>query len=508
MKLGALLAGAVMAAGALVAGPAHAQKSADTLRVNWLDPVVDIDPYYNSQRTGLILAHQAWDGLIFRDPEGFAMKPLLAESWKWVDDTTLEFKLRHGVTFHNGDPFSAADVVYTIKTVTDPASGVAVPSNYTWIAGAEAIDDYTVRIKLKQAFPAALEFVSFVTPIYPKAYREKVGRDGYRKEPVGAGPYRITHWDIGADVNMERFEGYYDGGGKGRPAIKKLVFKQSTDQNVVVNSLLGGQSDWIWDFQPDFVPKIAAMPNLDASRLETFRILHFTLNAAGRDDPKSPLKDVRVRKALFYAIDRQTFAKQLVQGGARVPDATCYFTQFGCDQSAAVHYDYDPAKAKALLAEAGYPNGFDIEIVNPGILTSWMGSIQAYLQAIGVRAHVTSQVSAAVQLRIEKGDVPMYVSSWGSYSINDASAFMPFFFSSNSDDLAQDPELTAALKQGGSVVDPEIRKAAYAKAIHIISDRAYMLPVSTFVRVYGTSRNLDFKPYPDEMPRFFWSKWK
>lgn len=507
MKIGTLIA-AALTAGSLISGAAHAQKSADTLRVIWLDPIVDIDPYYNSQRTGLIVAHHGWDGLVFRDPDGFVMKPLLAETWKWVDDTTLEFKLRRGVTFHNGDPFSAADVAYTIKTITDPGSQVSVPSNFSWISGTEVVDDLTVRLKLKQAFPAALEFISFVIPIYPQKYRENVGRDSYRKEPVGAGPYRVSHWEIGGQIDMERFEGYYQGSGKGRPAIKKLVIKQAAEQTVVVNSLLGGQAEWIWDFQADLVDKIAAMPALAGTRLETFRIAHLTLGAAGRDNPNSPLKDVRVRKAIFHAIDRETFARQLVQGGARVPDAPCYFTQFGCDQSAAVKYDYNPAKSKALLAEAGYPNGFDIELVNPGLLTSWIGSVQAYLQAVGIRAQVTTMQGAAAQARIQKGDLPMYMSSWGSYSINDVSAIMPFFFSGNNDDLARDPEVTAALKEGGSVVAPEDRKRSYSKAIHLITDRAYMLPVSTYVRVYGTARNLDFTPYSDEMPRFFWSKWK
>jgi peptide/nickel transport system substrate-binding protein len=220
------------------------------------------------------------------------------------------------------------------------------------------------------------------------------------------------------------------------------------------------------------------------------------------------LQDVRVRKAIAYAIDRQTFARQLVQGGARVPDAPCYFTQFGCDQAAAVHYDYDPAKAKALLAEAGYPNGFDTEIVSGNLLTSWSGAVQSYLNAVGIRAKVTTLQATAAIGREQKGDAPIYMSSWGSYSINDVSAIMPYFFSFTSDDTARDAEVTAALKRGGSVVDAEARKEAYSTAIRRITDQAYWIPLSTFVTVYGLSKQLDFKAYPDEMPRFFWAKWK
>ena len=144
---------------ALLSPAARAQKSADRLRVVWRDAIAVIDPYYNTQRTGLVLAIHVWDTLIYRDPETLRLKPLLATSWKYVDDTTLEFTLRPGVTFHDGSPFTADDVAYTVNTLlTDPR--VSVPSNYAFLAGAEAIDDLHVRIKLRRVFPAALEYIA------------------------------------------------------------------------------------------------------------------------------------------------------------------------------------------------------------------------------------------------------------------------------------------------------------------------------------------------------------
>ena len=501
------LAALVLAVGA--AAPALAQKSADTLRLAWVDQITDVDPYYNSLRTGLVLAHQAWDGLTYRDPEDFVQKPLLATSWKWIDDVTLEFELRQGVTFHNGDPLTSADVVYTVSVITDPKSGISVPSNFTWLAGAEAIDATHVRLKLKQAFPAALEYVSFVMPIYPKAYRERVGHDGYKKEPIAAGPYRITRVDGINQIDLERYEGYYAGSPKGRPAIRRLVIKEVNDATVLISNLLGNQLDWIWQFNPDQVDAINRMPTLQANRQEAMRIIFMAMEAAGRGKGSEALKDVRVRRAIMHAIDRQTFAKQLVQGGARVPDGPCYFTQFGCDQTAEVKYEYDPAKSKALLAEAGFPNGLDIEMVaaqppNP----NWPPALQNYLNAVGIRTKVSVlQATAAIQ-RAEAGDAPLYLSSWGSYSINDVSAILPYFFNMGLDDMARDPEVAALLKQGGSVVDPAARKKAYSEALHRITDQAYWLPLSTSVTTYGYSRQLNFKSYPDEMPRFFLSSWK
>ncbi|MDR3537775.1 MAG: ABC transporter substrate-binding protein [Acetobacteraceae bacterium] len=506
-KLAWLAAVAVAAAGGLTTIPAAAQKSADTLRVAWRDQIADVDPYFNNLRTGLVVAHQAMDGLVYRDPNDLSMKPLLATAWKWVDDTTLEFELRHGVTFHNGDPFTAADVVYTVGVITDPKSMLSVPSNFTWLAGAEAIDDFHVRLKLKSAFPAALQYIAFVMPIYPKAYRERVGHDGFSKAPIGTGPYKITRVDNVSEIDLERFDGYYDGSPKGHPPIRRLVIREVNDATSELTALLGGQADWIWQFNPDQFDAIAAMPTLTALRHESMRLALLSLDAAGRSGAANPLTNVLVRRAIFHAIDRPTFAKQLVQGGARVPDGPCYFTQFGCDAAAEVQYGYDPAKAKALLAEAGYPNGFDTEIVN-GILPQWAGAVQNYLAAVGIRAKVSTLQATPAITRYEKGDVPMYMSSWGSYSINDVSAILPYWFSSNVDDAAQDKEVTALLRQGGSVVDPAARRQAYSAALHRITDQAYMLPLSTYVTTYGLSRQLNFTAYADEMPRFYECTWK
>ena len=243
-------------------GPAQAQKSADTLRVYWRDQVPDVDPYYNNMRTGLIVAHHIMDGLVYRDPDTLEAKPLLATAWKLIDPTTLEFELRQGVTFHNGDRFTAADVVYTIKTVTDPKSGIVVPSNFNYIAAAEAIDDYHVRLKLKAPFPPALEYLGFVTPIYPAAYRERVGHDGFSKLPVGTGPYKVNRIDGVSLIDLERYDGYF-GGIKGVPPIKHLVIHEVNDASTELTSLLGGQSRVDLGVQPRPVRQDRGDPDAD-----------------------------------------------------------------------------------------------------------------------------------------------------------------------------------------------------------------------------------------------------
>jgi peptide/nickel transport system substrate-binding protein len=141
------------------AGAAWADKANDTLRAAFTKELENVDSYFNSSREGVVLQRAVWDGLIYRDPVTNEYKGNLATSWEWIDDTTLEFELREGVTFHNGEAFNADDVVYTVNFVSKEENGVKTQRNVNWMDSAEKIDDYTVRIHLKEKFPAAIEFL-------------------------------------------------------------------------------------------------------------------------------------------------------------------------------------------------------------------------------------------------------------------------------------------------------------------------------------------------------------
>lgn len=496
-------AGGVALAMSVMAGPAAAQKSADTLRIAWRDAIPNVDFYYNSLRTGLVVSHHVWDTLIYRDPETFQLKPLLATSWRYVDDTTIEFELRQGVTFHDGSPFTADDVVYTVSSMLADKQ-VSVPSNFSFIEGAEKVDEFHVRIKLKRVFPAALEYFSMVLPIYPKAYRERVGGE-FSRAPVGTGPYKVTRVDGTSEIDLERNDAYFDSP-KGKPAIKTIVIKEVSDATGELTMLLGGRADWIWQFSPDQLDNIGRMPNLQVLRNESMRVAYMNMDAAGRTGD-TPLKNVKVRQAIMYAVDRATMAKQFMPGGSRVIDAPCYPTQFGCDQAIAVKYSYDPAKAKALLAEAGYPEGFDTELVGY-LLPQWQGAMQNYLAAVGIRAKVSQlQIGAVVQRSME-GRNPLEMGSWGSYSINDVSAFLPYFFNGGAQDYTRDAEVKRLVDEGGATVDPDKRRAAYSEAIKRITGQADFMPLFTFVTTYAMAKGLNFKSFRDELPRFYLASWK
>jgi peptide/nickel transport system substrate-binding protein len=492
---------------ACLAVPAMAQKSADTLRITMRDALPNVDPYYNNLRTGVVMHHQAWDTLVYRNPDTFKIEPLLATEWKLPDPTTIDFTLRPGVKFHDGTPLTADDVVYTLTVAADPNSKVSTPANYNWIDKAEKTGELSVRVKLKRPTPAALEYFALVIPIYPKAYREKVGAEGYAKAPIGAGPYKITKVEPGASIDFERFEDYWAGSPKGKPAIKKMSVRFVPDASTEMTELLAGRADWIWNMNPDQLEGVNRMPNLQAVRKESMRVGYFTLDAAGRTGADNPMTKLKVRQAVWHAIDRQAIADKLVTGGSRVPQAPCFPPQFGCDAEVAVLYDYNPAKAKQLLAEAGYPDGFDVELTSY-VLPQWGAAVQNYLQAVGIRAKLNQLQVAALIQRAKAGELRAYLGSWGSYSINDVSAILPNFFDGGADDYARDPDVIKWLTEGGSSNDPEARKKAYSAAIQRITEKAYWVPMHTYVTTYGYAKALDFTPYADELPRFYLSKWK
>ncbi len=215
---GAALA-AVLLAG--LATPATAGKRDNTLKFAADQVPENIDPYFNNIRIGVIVAHHVWDQLIYRDPKTNEYKGLLSTSWKWVDDKTLEFQLRQGVKFHNGEDFDADDVVYTINFISNPDNKIASQSTANWIAKAEKVSQYTVRILLKEPYPAALEYLAGPIPMFPNEYYAKVGPKGMNEKPVGTGPFKITEHQPGRLVRFERNKEYFkDSPARSRPSTR------------------------------------------------------------------------------------------------------------------------------------------------------------------------------------------------------------------------------------------------------------------------------------------------
>ena len=499
----------LMTAMALTLGvhDARADKSDDTLRIAWGSNGVmhTADNYYGNTRAGIWFTKSVWDTLIERDPVTREYKGNLATDWTWIDDTTLEFNLRKGVKFHNGEPFDADDVVYTYTRMSTD-EGVKIKRLVNWIDTVEKIGQYTVRIRTKTAFPQAIEYLTGPLPIYPNEYYEKVGTEGMSKMPVGTGPYKVVKMKPGEEYTLVRNDDYNWGGPKSKAKIKHVIIREIPDIQTQVAELLAGGIDMTPDLTTDLVDKIQGVPDVSAEQAETLRIYYIGLDAAGRSGVK-PVTDVRVRRAISHAINRKSIVDNLMRGAAKVIDTPCHPKQFGCIASAAVSYDYNVETAKKLLAEAGYADGFDLELFAEAPAQE-AEAVIGDLAAIGIRAKLNRLPWEAYADALAKNKASVFLTNWGSNSLADAAAIISYFFSNNADDFARDAEVTEWLKVADTSTDPENRKEYYGKAIQRITEQSYVLSLFTGVRSYGYDANLNFIPYVDEVLRFHEYSWK
>jgi len=486
---------------------AMADKANDTLRVAYTKELENVDSYFNSSREGVVLQRAIWDGLIYRDPMTNEYKGNLATEWTWIDDTTLELKLREGVTFHNGDPFTAEDVVATVNYVATEENGVKTQRNVNWMDHAEKVDDYTVRIITKTVFPAAIEFLSGPVSMYPAAYYAEVGPSGMGLKPVGTGPYKAVEVVPGQHFVLEKNENYHDSP-KGQPTIGKIDIRTIPDVNTQIAELFSGSLDVIWQVPSDQAEKLAQMGDqFTVANESTMRVGYLAMDAAGRSgmDP-NPFTDLKVRQAINYAIDRDAIVDNLLKGKSKVVWTPCFPSQFGCDQNV-TEYPYNPEKAKELLAEAGYPDGFETEFYAYRN-RDYAEAIVSYLNAVGIKIDFKMMQYSALRELNMKGEVPLTFQTWGSYSINDASAMVSQFFKHGSLDTSRDDQVLESLNVADQSNDPEVRKEYYTKALTRIADEAYWAPMFSYNTNYVTSTEVEYTPTADEVLRFTDMTWK
>ncbi|MGM0584335.1 MAG: ABC transporter substrate-binding protein, partial [Pseudomonadota bacterium] len=465
----------------------------------------NVDSYFNSSREGVVLQRAVWDGLIYRDPETNEYKGNLATDWEWIDDRTIEFKLREGVTFHNGEPFTADDVVYTVNFVADEANGVKTQRNVNWMESGEKIDDYTVRIHLKKAFPAAIEFLSGPVSMYPDEYYAEAGPSGMGLKPVGTGPYKVVEVEPGKRFVLEANENYHDSP-KGQPEIGKVDIRTIPDVNTQMAELFNGSLDLIWQVPADQAEKLAERGEFTVANESTMRIGYLTMDAAGRTGEDNPFTKLKVRRAVNHAIDREALVSALLKGKSKVVSSACFPSQFGCEQDV-MSYEYDPEKAKALLAEAGYPDGFETDFYAYRN-RDYAEAISSFLNAVGIETDFKMlQYSALRELRMKEG-TPVSFQTWGSYSINDASAITSQFFKHGALDDARDPQVKEWLDIADSATDPAVRKEHYSKALKRIADQAYWAPMFSYNTNYVFTKEVAYTPTPDEVLRFVDMEWQ
>ena len=373
----------------LVAAPASAAPEGQltwavhvSLAPTWFDPAETsgiITPY--------MILYAIHDALVKPMP-GNSAAPSLAESWKAsADGRTYDFMLRKGATFHNGDPVTAEDVKFSFERYRGAASKTLKER----VAAVEVVNPTHVRFRLKTPWPDFLLFYANTSGagwIVPKKYVEKVGDEGFKKAPIGAGPYKFVSFNPGVELVMEAHERYW----RKTPAVKRLVFRSIPDEATRLAALKGGEVDLAYSIRGELAQQLQRTPGL--SLKPAVIQAPFWLYFADQWDPKSPWRDQRVRLAASMAIDRKSINEALTLGHSRlswsiIPTSFEFFWQPPA-------HTYDQAAAKKLLAEAGYASGFDAGEYFCDVAYANLGeAVVADLQRIGIKVQLRPLERAA-----------------------------------------------------------------------------------------------------------------
>jgi len=444
-----------------------------TIAPSWFDPSTappQITPF------GMLYAiHDA----LVRPLPGQKMGPSLAESWtESPDGLTYEFKLRRGLKFHNGDPVTADDVRFSFERY----KGTGAKELGARVQRVEVVDALVVRFHLREPWPDFMTFYGTTATaagiVVPKRYLEQVGDDGFRKHPIGAGPYKFVSHTPGVEVVLEAYGGHW----RRVPNVKRLIMKSVPEGTTRVAMLKSGEADIAYVLDGPEAEDVKRDPRL--TLVATRHASIFWIEFADQWDPKSPWHDKRLRLAVNYALDRKAINEAACLGycppaGVIVPRVMDYALQ-------AEPLPYDPHKARQLLAEAGYPRGFDAgELVPiPPFFTTAEASVN-YLNAVGIRVRMRPLERAAFYAAWrEKKLRGLFLTAVGN-SGNAASRVEAFMYSKGGYAYGGYPDIDELFLQQGRERDPAKREALLHRIQQLTIDRVMFAPVMDFRALMG-----------------------
>lgn len=406
--------------------------AAQELKVGLKTEPSSLDPLYHALTPNLQIAFHIHDGLTMADAEG-KLYPGLAVSWSPVGDTMWEFKLRPNVKFSDGSPFTAEDLIYTYQRAGKVPNS---PSPYTvylrQIASFEIVDPLTLRIKTDGPAPALPLDLSNVPVMQKKAASAAVA-EGVTTEAlnrgeglIGTGPFKFVEWKRGNQLVLERNDLYWGP----KPAWKTVVFRPLSNSAARVAAILAGDVDLIEDPPTDDLERLKKDPKLNVSEAVSNRLVYIHFDHVGEPSPgiegtdgKNPLKDKRVRQALSLAIDRQAIGSRIMENVAIPAGDFLPWPMFGTRKDAPVE-KYDLAKAKALLAEAGYPDGFSLALGTPnGRYINDIKVAQAIASMwarLGIKTRVDAAVPPVFFKNRDEYKYSTYLAGWSAQEVGNA----------------------------------------------------------------------------------------
>lgn len=457
------LPGLLLAAAATAPGPARA---ASNLVVGVPNTLTGLDPADLNDNLSQSSARLMHEGLYSLD-RNMRLVPTLAESHE-ANETATEFvfHLRKGVSFHDGTPFNAQAVKFSYDRAGNPANHLKRQSLYVMIDHTDVVDDATVRVVLKYPFGAFVNDIAHpgAMIVSPTAV-QKYGKD-FTRHPCGTGPYAFVSWSADT-LTLRKNEHYWK---PGLPKIDSITLRTVPENGTRIAMLKAGEAQFIYPVPPEMMQSLQNDPNIALFDEPSILTRFVALN-----NMRKPFDDVRVRRALNYAIDKHAFARVVFSGHADpmdspLPPRMAFYVKQG-------EWPYDPARAKALLAEAGYPNGFESTMIgfSDTLIGRGMQFVQQQLAAVGARITLQPLDAGVLTAKVfnvktpEDATVVMDYTAWSS-STGDADwALRPILYTKSFPPVLSNrawysnKEVDAAIEAGLSTTDPKVRAAAYAK---------------------------------------------
>lgn len=494
---------------------------AEDLTIGLASEPTSIDPHYHNLGPNNALARHIYGNLIMQD-ENQQLQPGLAVSWEAIDDLTWEFKLREGVTFHDGSPLTADDVVFTFERAPNVPNS---PSSYaTYIKGKTAVkvDDLTVHIKTESPYPQMATDVSTI-PIISVENGEGASTEDFNsgKAAIGAGPYKFAEYVPGDRIVIERNPDYWGEA----PAWDSVTFKAIKSGPSRVAALLAGDVDVIASVPTTDIESLNGEENVSLYQGVSNRVIYLHLDHDRADSPfvkakdggaiDNPLKDQRVRMAISKAINRDAIVERVMENVALKAGQLLPEGFFGVSPNLQP-VDHDPEGAKALLAEAGVPDGFSLTIHGPNDRyindAKIAEAIAQMLTRAGIDTAVETMPRSVYFKRASTGspdgtpEFSFILVGWGAGSGEASSPLKSLIhthdkergFGASNRGRYSNPAVDALIEEALSTIDDAARAELLAKATEIAINDGAIIPLHYQVNTWGTRKGLKYIPRTDE----------
>ena len=439
--------------------------------------VTSLDPHQGKETPAVQVNTQIFDTLVTVDPETNEVVPQIAESWEQTDDQTYVFKIREGIKFHDGSDLTAEDVKFSLDRARNSA---AVSYIVNFIEEVTVDDDHTVTVKTTAPYAPTLRNLAIpFAAIVPKAVVE-ADENAFIQNPVGSGPYKFVEWNHGDHVTLKAFDDYY----AGKPETENLIMKVIPETSQRTIALETGEVDLAYDLAVNDIPKVNSDDKLTVYEIPSLTCWYVSMNMN-----KKPFDTPKVREAMSMAIDRQTIIDTINAGSGQTADAIIAPAVFGYYSTGVK--EYNPTKAKELLAEAGYPNGFSTTLwVNDNQSRIEMcQAMQAMLLEVGVQCNLEVLEFGSFISRTTAGDHDLAYFGWTTSSGDADYSYYSLEHSTqqgaagNRSFLA-DPDVDKLIEEARSNTNEEERKELY-KELAIKLDE-----INNNIPVYYSSINV------------------